>query len=276
MHPLRLGPVLLVTLTAIGLAPRPASGAEDATPLAPHALLEKAFARRYEHNTRQTLSLVQRSDGREIQRQKIAVATQVEGGRIKALGRFTEPPEVRDTALLMLEGPDGRDDFFLYLPALMRIRRVTTAQRGDSFMGTDLTFDDIQRPRVGDFTGFTARRDRIEGEDSVIVSTRPTRISTYARVEFAVATRDYAILLTRYFKGDASEPFKVVRVPRAGLRQIGRALVPTLISVRNLSTRTETEVYVEDVEVGMDVDDTLFTTNALAVEREVPAPLTPR
>lgn len=276
MHPRHLGPLLLVALSAIGLARGPASGAEDAVPLSPRELLEKAFARRYEHNTRQTFSLVVRAEGREIQRQKIAVATQVEAGHIKALGRFTEPPEVRDTALLMLEAADGRDDFFLYLPALMRVRRVSTAQRGDSFMGTDLTYDDIQRPRVTDFTGFTVRRDRIEGEDSVVVVAKPARISTYSRVEFTVAARDSAILLTRYFKGDASEPFKVVRVPRSGLREIGGALIPTRISVQNFSTRTETEVFVEDVEVGMDLDDTLFTTNALAVEREIPERLQPR
>jgi hypothetical protein len=267
---------MLGTFCAIGLTRGPASGAGDAVPLSPRELLEKAFARRYEHNTRQTLSLVVRAEGREIQRQRIAVATEVEAGRIKALGRFTEPPEVRDTALLMLEGADGRDDFFLYLPALMRVRRVSTAQRGDSFMGTDLTYDDIQRPRVRDFTDFTARRDRIDGEDSVIVGAKPARVSTYSRLEFTVATRDSAILLTRYFKGDASEPYKLVRIPRAGLREIGGALIPTRISVQNFSTRTETEVFVEDVEVGMDLDDTLFTTNALAVERDIPERPAPR
>jgi len=276
MRPKSLVLLSLATLCAIGLAPGPASGAEDAVPLGPRELLEKAFSRRYEHNTRQTLGLVVRAEGREIQRQKIAVATQVEAGRIKALGRFTEPPEVRDTALLMLEGPDGRDDFFLYLPALMRVRRVSTAQRGDSFMGTDLSYDDIQRPRVADFKDFTSRRERIDGEDVMIVGAKPARISNYSRVEFSVATRDSAILLTGYFKSDASEPFKVVRVPRSGLREVGGALIPTRISVRNLAAGTETEVFVEDVEVGMAIDDTLFTTNTLAVEREIPEPTVPR
>ena len=265
---------LLASLAlAAGAAPIPVapalSAAEDATPDGAAEWLRRAFERRYGAATHQQLVLSLRSDGREVKRQQIEVVTQMEGGRLRALARFTAPEDLRDTALLVLE-QDGRpDDYFLYLPALARVRRVSGAQRSDSFMGTDLTYEDLERRRVEDFGELRAEPTEVAGEPALRIGARPRLEARYERVEFLVATRDAALLETRYFGRGGSEPTKVIRFPREHLREEGGFSVPQRIEVENLRNRTRTEVTATSLEVGAKLDLRLFTTGALLREADL-------
>ena len=254
----------------LSLAPADAfAQASDLSSSDLRALLDRAFEKRFNCSTRQSLTLVLRSREREVMRQRIEMATKITDGRLQAIGRFVQPPDLRDTALLMLEG-DEREDFFLYLPALLRVRRVTGAQRSDSFMGTDLSYEDLRRPRVENYEAFSARHERVENEEAIMISARPLRDVGYERMEVAIAEQDAAILSTRYFKKGMSEPYKVIETPRAALHAEGDVSLPTRIFVRNLAAKTETEILVDAFEVNPDTKDTLFTTHALTVGRALP------
>jgi hypothetical protein len=214
---------------------------------------------------------VLRSDGREFQRQKIDIATKFVDGRLRAVGRFSAPADLRDTAVLMLEGSEGEgDQLFVFLPTLGRVRRVSGAQRADSFMGTDLTYEDLQRPRVEDFTDFAARAEVLDNEPVLTVSARPLRGTYYDRIETSIARSDAAILRVRFFKRDVPTPFKVIDTPRNVLVADAGILVPKRLLVSNLSRGTETEVFVDALELRAETEDSAFSTNALAVERQVP------
>jgi hypothetical protein len=267
-----------ISLGGLALLPAgpAASQAEDGRPLAPAELLREAFDRRYGADTHQQMTLRLRSGGREVQTQRIEVVTKMEQGQLRALARFTAPPDLRDTALLVLE-QDGRpDDYFLYLPALDRVRRVSGAQRSDSFMGTDLTYEDLERRRIDEFEDLRATSGDVAGEPIVLVSARPRHPAGYERVEFAIAASDASILETRYLAKGSDAPFKVIRFPRENLHEEGRYSVPRRISVVNLRRSTETEVTVDMLELDPDVDLRLFTTDALLREAELtsrsPAP----
>ncbi len=243
-----------------------ASDEVEADPAAPGELLRRAFDRRYGADTHQLLTLRLRSGGRDVQTQRIELVTKMEDGRLHALARFTAPSDLRDTALLMLEQEGRPDDYFLYLPALDRVRRVSGAQRSDSFMGSDLTYEDLERRRREDFEDLRVGSGSVAGEPVVLVSARPRTPAGYDRVEFAIATRDAAILETRYSAMAAESPFKVIRFPREQLHEENGYSVPRRITVANLRRGTETEVSVESLEIDPDVDLRLFTIGALLRE----------
>ena len=60
---------------------------------------------------------------------------------------YTDPANVKDTAFLTYdyEGITKEDDQWLYLPALRKIRRISSKDRGDYFLGTDFTYEDIKK-----------------------------------------------------------------------------------------------------------------------------------
>lgn len=59
---------------------------------------------------------------------------------------YLAPKSVREVAFLSHDQlqPGGKDDRWLYLPATRKVRRVPASDRGDYFLGTDFTFEDMQ------------------------------------------------------------------------------------------------------------------------------------
>ncbi len=56
---------------------------------------------------------------------------------------YLAPADVRGTKFLSLNPKDGESQMWLYMPALGRERRIAAHMTGDSFMGTDFTYDEI-------------------------------------------------------------------------------------------------------------------------------------
>jgi hypothetical protein len=74
------------------------------------------------------------------------------GAGDRTLVRFTYPNDIRNTAFLVWEHPDADDERFLYLPALGRVRRIAGEEKQDSFVGSDLSYEDVGGRDVADYT----------------------------------------------------------------------------------------------------------------------------
>lgn len=61
----------------------------------------------------------------------------------RTLIRFSYPNDIKGTAFLVWEQPNADDERFLYLPSLGRVRRIAGSEAQESFVGSDLTFEDI-------------------------------------------------------------------------------------------------------------------------------------
>ncbi len=70
----------------------------------------------------------------------------------KALIRFLSPNDIKGTALLVWEHPNADDERFLYLPALGRVRRIAGEEKQQSFVGSDLSYEDIGGRDLADYT----------------------------------------------------------------------------------------------------------------------------
>jgi len=57
---------------------------------------------------------------------------------------FTAPAAISETSFLSHDYSEDIDQTWLYLPATDRVRRLPTSDRGDNFMGTDLTYGDVK------------------------------------------------------------------------------------------------------------------------------------
>jgi len=74
------------------------------------------------------------------------------GSGDKTLIRFSYPNDIKNTGFLVWEHPDADDERFLYLPALGRVRRVAGEEKQQSFVGSDLSYEDIGGRDVADYT----------------------------------------------------------------------------------------------------------------------------
>ncbi|MEL7046819.1 MAG: outer membrane lipoprotein-sorting protein, partial [Pseudomonadota bacterium] len=65
-------------------------------------------------------------------------------GEVRSLTRFTLPGNVAGVGLLVHSKAEAADDQWLFLPALERIRRISSENRGGRFVQSGLYYEDLR------------------------------------------------------------------------------------------------------------------------------------
>ena len=96
--------------------------------------------------------LLRNKQGRESQRRLRVKVLEVEGDGNKTLFVFDEPRDVKGTAFLIHAHKQEADDQWLYLPALKRVKRISSSNRSGSFMGSEFSYEDLGAQELEKFT----------------------------------------------------------------------------------------------------------------------------
>jgi hypothetical protein len=243
----------------------------DAVPLSAHDILGRALEKRFDMDARASIAVTVTSRGGQRDRKQAELASKRVNGLVQSFGRFTYPEELRGMAMLRLENADRMDDFFAYLPEFKRVRRLATPHRSDLFVGTDATYEDIERRRADDYEVELRPSEVVHDEDVWVVTTAPRYSeSGYGRVDYLIAKSDYAILEQRHYRVGAEDAFKVIEAPRSHMRVVEDRIVPMRIIMSDHNHGTHTEVEILDLVVNPELPDSLFTTRALSREQRLP------
>lgn len=73
---------------------------------------------------------------------------EVEGDGDKSLSIFDEPADVKGTAMLTYSHGLEPDDQWLYLPALKRVKRISSRNKSGPFMGSTFAYEDLGSQEV--------------------------------------------------------------------------------------------------------------------------------
>lgn len=115
-------------------------------------------------------------DGSKVfETRQLKVKALEEKGLRKILLTFTKPADVSGTAFLSLENEgDKPDDQWLYMPALkMTLRKGGKSGKGDSFMGTEFTFGDLESKDVDEATHKRLADAKVDGVDCYVIESIP-------------------------------------------------------------------------------------------------------
>jgi len=245
-----------------------AGGAEaiaEASALTAEAILERALASGHLGLERGEATLamrIQDAAGRVLER-TLRSRSDERGDRRRTRITFTDPPDQRGVELLLLEGADGVDTQYLYLPALQTTRRVAGAARHGRFEGSDFTFADLERRDVGEGGRVERLPDaEIGGQPSYHLRVEVPEGGDLAhpRVELWISTTTWAPLRVRYFdrSGELARELQVRR-----LRRVGERFVPTLMVMSDHRAGSRTTLEVLSLDPDARFPDTVFLPESL-------------
>lgn len=271
----RRGAVPAVLAAALLAAPPAGAQPTDTATAAPVVLppsapliLAEAFQRRYEVDLSLDIELVMRDREGAERRRLFRAASKLIDGRMHSIGRITWPEHLRGMTILTIEAKSRRGhDSFVYMPTLDKVRRVSTAQRSDSFLGSDVTYEDLERRYADDFVPQQLRDVELGGERAWEIRARPTYSPNYERIAFVIAQADRAILETRYYKWNDEEPYRVLEAPRAAMLSGDTYSIPTYLKITNFRGGTTTEVTFRNLVVNPGIDDRTFSVATLERDR---------
>ncbi len=191
-----------------------------------------------------------------------------EGKPAHSLLRFDSPAAIAGTALLSIVRSGGKQDSWLYVPALRQVRRVAAADRSDSFVQTDFTIEDLTVGIDPDRRKYSvlAEVGCGKGRRCHQVEDRPLneaagRLSGYSRVVLWVDTELHVVHRVDFYD-KAGAILKVLRA--GGLEEVGPGLWRfRSVLLANVQTGSSTTMLVSGREVGAGVDPSVFSPSAL-------------
>ena len=165
---LRLFAVLVAFLAAIPVPSGAATAEETGLRIARDARSREVGFGNF--SARQSMVL-RNKQGQESRRQLRVKVLEVAGEADKSLFVFDEPRDVQGTALLIHAHRESADDQWLYLPALKRVKRISSSNRSGSFMGSEFAYEDLTAQAVEKYT-YRYLRDEPCGQLTCTVSER--------------------------------------------------------------------------------------------------------
>ncbi|MFT5084587.1 MAG: hypothetical protein ACI9Y1_002642 [Lentisphaeria bacterium] len=125
---------------------------------------------------------------------------EVPGDGDKSLTFFHEPKDVKGTSFLSFSHALEADQQWLYLPALKRVKRISSSNKSGPFLGSELAFEDIASFEVEKYEYEFLREDTINGEAYFVVKYIPNyKFSGYRHEEVWVHKEALRIDKTVYF-----------------------------------------------------------------------------
>jgi outer membrane lipoprotein-sorting protein len=121
--------------------------------------------------------------GRKSTRNVRVRSMEVPGDGDKGLSIFDTPRDVKGTAVLTWSHALKPDHQWMYLPALRRVKRISSRNKSGPFMGSEFAYEDIASQELEKYSYRYLRDGRYEGKDCYVVQRKPKyRYSGYKRM----------------------------------------------------------------------------------------------
>ena len=111
--------------------------------------------------------------GQESTRMMRLKTLEVVGDGDKSLTIFDEPRDVEGTAFLSFTHALSPDEQWLYLPALKRVKRISSANKSGPFMGSEFAYEDLSSQEVKKYSYRWLRDETLDDRPAFVIERIP-------------------------------------------------------------------------------------------------------
>lgn len=172
---------------------------------------------------------------------------------------FISPADVRNTSFMSwsYDDPTKNDDQWIYLPALKKVKRISSDSKGDYFMGSDFTYDDLGDRHPLDDTHRIVREEVVNGKPTYVVESIPKdKDYMYSRT-ITWINKDSWIGLKKEFYDEDSELLKILTVDEQQV--FDGIIIITKMRMNNVQKKQSTVMSFSNVVMNKGIADDNFT-----------------
>ena len=174
---------------------------------------------------------------------------------------FLEPKDDRGVSFLKIEHNDRDDEMRIWLPAFKRVRRISATKKGDSFMGSDLSYEDMTSRSLDENEYKRLDDDVIDGRDCFVLKVTPTTSlkSSYSMHKLWIVKDDIYIVKEESY--DKREKLK--KDKSFSYLKIDNYDIMSKISVKDIQKNHRTDISFDQVKVDTNMDEKIFQEKSL-------------
>ncbi len=212
------------------------------------------------------LRIIDRRGG-ERSRQLLIKVKKYDHDRTRSIVFFSAPEDVRGVGMLQWADPKGKDEQWLYLPELGKVRQISGAAKRESFVGTDFSYEDLAViTQILDWDDTEAkaefvRDEEVNGHLCHLLEFTPTgKDISYGKVRAWVDAKE---LVVRKYEMVDKNGTVAKTLSLADVRLVGKIPTAFHMEMQNNGTGSRTVVDFTKVAYDTGLADEEFTQRAL-------------
>ncbi|MCK4956373.1 MAG: outer membrane lipoprotein-sorting protein [Candidatus Cloacimonetes bacterium] len=180
-------------------------------------------------------------------------------GMEKKIMFFVAPADVYNTSFMnwSYDKAGKNDDQWIYLPALKRVKRISSDSKSDYFMGSDFTYDDLGDRQPLEDTHTLLREETLDGQETYVVESIPKDEEYMYSRTVTWIVKDSWIGLKKEFYDEDEDLLKILTVNEQ-LESAG-VIILTNVKMTNVQSGQSTVMSFSNVEVNTGLADNTFT-----------------
>jgi len=196
-------------------------------------------------------------EGNEEIREMIMFSQEEEDEKSSTLMRFLSPKSVKGVTLLNID--DG-EKIYLYMPAYNKPRRIASSSKGDEFMGTGLSYEDMSM----DYEDKDYEKNLLEETESeYIIEVLPSEEDTsYEKIILHIDKENFYAKKVEFYE-TVSELTKTLTINKIKVDDNGK-VTPMEIEFTDIAENQKTKIVMKEIEYNVELSSSFFSIRTLS------------
>ena len=171
---------------------------------------------------------------------------------------FLSPADVKNTSFMNWSyDNDKPDDQWIYLPALKKVKRISSDSKSDYFMGSDFTYDDLGDRKLDADVHKLLREETVDGIACYVVESIPKDEDYMYSKTITWIRKENFVGLKKEFYDEDGELLKTLSIKE--VKHISGIWVITHSEMHNVQKNHKTVMELKDVKINTGVPASMFT-----------------
>jgi hypothetical protein len=177
-------------------------------------------------------------------------------GNKKQLIWFLEPKDDKGVAFLKIEHDTKDDEMRMWLPAFKKVRRISSKKKGDSFMGSDLSYEDLSSRNLDENEYLRLADKTIDGKECFVIQITPNKSlkSSYSKHMSWIEKSTLNAVKEESF----DKRGKLKKKKEFSFMQMKEYYVMKRIFVEDVQKQHSTEVIFSEIKVDSGINNKIF------------------
>ena len=176
-------------------------------------------------------------------------------GSKKQILWFLAPADDKGVAYLKIEHEDKNDDMKLWLPSFKKIRRISSRKKSESFMGSDMSYEDMTSRNLNEYNYSITGSELINNNDCYILESIPNGIKSEYSKHISWVTKDtYLPLKEESFDKNGA----LLKSKSIIYQKIKSYNIMEELHVKNVQRNHQTLLKFDDIEIDSGIKDNIF------------------
>ncbi len=203
-----------------------------------------------------TMTLTNKSDQTRVR--KIKQYSKDLGDIEKSIMFFMSPADVKNTSFMNWSyDNDKSDDQWIYLPALKRVKRISSDSKSDYFMGSDFTYDDLGDRKLDADAHKLLKEETVDNQECYVVeSVSKDEDYMYSKTITWIRKDNYVGVKKEFYDED-DDLIKILSIK--GIKQISGLWIVTHSEMKSVQKNHKTVIKLTDIKVNTGVSTSKFS-----------------